>query len=447
MRESFRAYYRPTDDELTEIWSEGIIILDTNTLLNFFRYTPGTRDEFLGVLEKLQDSLWLPHHVGLEFHRRRLSVISTTSDAFGRITESLSKAESDIGSTLNGYKHHPSINRSDLLKEVKDFFAALTQKLEMQQREHHDRIIKRGDAEQTFQRISELFAGKVGIAFTQEEHDLICEEGVTRYENKVPPGYKDKDEKNPNQYGDLVIWKEILRLGAEKKLPVIFVTDDTKEDWWWKPSGETQGPRVELVDEYWSEAQRRIHFYEPLRFLEYAKERTNSQISRESLEEVEEVSSANSRAHRVLRERQGRLEEQQARLIRQLERRRTEQLSASERHELHSELEMLTGQQRSLEAHLMMLQEQREHDMRNFDAHRGGPDSKEAFSKLSEHREEIAQLEAHLSALSRRRDAIDRQLRRGRDSDERMQRMWDRQMHQLQDELHEVTLALDELNE
>lgn len=447
MRDSFRAYYRPTDNELAEIWSEGIIILDTNTLLNFFRYTPGTRDEFLGVLEKLQGSLWLPHHVGLEFHRRRLGVISTTSEAYGRITDSLNKAENDIGTTLNGYKHHPSINRGELLNEVRDFFAALAQKLEVQKGEHHDRVVKRGDAEQTFQRISELFAGKVGTAFTREEHDLICEEGATRYENKVPPGYKDKDDKNPNQYGDLIIWKEILRLGAEKKLPVIFVTDDTKEDWWWKPGGETQGPRVELVDEYWSEAQRRIHFYEPLRFLEYAKERTNSQISRESLEEVEEVSSANSRAQRVLRERQGRLEEQQARLIRQLERRRTEQLSASERHELHSELEMLGGQHRALEAHLGMLQEQREHHMRNFDAHRHATDSKEALASVSEDRDEIAQLEAHLSALSRRRDVIDRQLRRGSESDQRVQQMWERQMHQLQDELHEVNLALDELNE
>lgn len=447
MRDSFRAYYRPTDDELNEIWSEGIIILDTNTLLNFFRYTPSTRDEFLGVLEKLQSSLWLPHHVGLEFHRRRLGVINTTSEAFDRITDSLKKAEKDIGTTLNGYKHHPSINRGDLLQEVNIFFTALAQKLNVQQDEHQDRVVKGGDAEQTFKRISELFAEKIGPAFTPEENAQICQEGVTRYENKVPPGYKDKDEKNPNQYGDLIIWKEILRLGAEKKLPVIFVTDDTKEDWWWKASGETQGPRVELVDEYWSEAQRRIHFYEPLRFLQHAKDRTNSQISRASLEEVEEVSSANSRAQRVLRERQGQLEEQQARLIRQMERRRTEQLGASDRHELHSELEMLVGQHRALEEHLGMLREQTEHHLRNFDSHRHSTDSKEVLAKISDHHDEIAQLEAHLSGLSRRRDAINRQLGKGRDSDQRMQQMWERQMHQLQDELHEVKLALDELNE
>lgn len=281
LRNSFRAYYPPTNGELAEIWTDGIIVLDTNTLLNFFRYTPSTRDEFLGVLEKLHGSLWIPHHVGLEFHRRRLGVISTTSEAFSKVTESLTRAKKDIASTLDGYKHHPSLNRSEILREVGDFFANLSQKLGTQHEEHHQRVVTGGDADQTFQRISDLFSGRVGKALTVDELDFLYEEGKTRYEQKVPPGYKDKDDSDSNQYGDLIIWKEILNLGAEKKQHVIFVTDDTKEDWWWIHRGETQGPRVELVDEYWEHAERRIHFYEPLRFLEYAKVRTNTEISRQ----------------------------------------------------------------------------------------------------------------------------------------------------------------------
>jgi hypothetical protein len=447
VRDSFRAYYRPTDDELAEIWAESIIVLDTNTLLNFFRYTPSTRDEFLGVLEKLKGSLWIPHHVGLEFHRRRLGVISTTSEAFTKVTDSLTKAKNDIAATLNGYKHHPSLNRSDLMTEVSDFFQSLTEKLDTQQREHNERVIGKRDAELTFDRISDLFSDKVGKAFTSDELVSIYEEGKTRYAEKTPPGYKDKDDSNPNQYGDLVIWKAILKLGAEKKQPAIFVTDDTKEDWWWKPGGETQGPRVELVDEYWAHAERRIHFYEPLRFLEYAKERTNSQISRESLEEVEEVSSANSRAQRVLRERRGTLEDQRARLIRQFERRESESLNPSQRRALHEELESLTDELRTFEPHLEMLRDQAVELKRNFDTHGDDTGPKEFPEHFARQREEMGHLERHLLLLNRRRESIERKLRRGIDGEPRMHQVMERQMSRLQNELQEVDLALEELGE
>lgn len=446
MRDSFRAYYRPTDDEISQIWRDGIIVLDTNTLLNFFRYTPSTRDEFLAVLEKLQASLWIPHHVGLEFHRRRLTVISTTSDAFTKVTESLVRAKKDIAGTLNEYKHHPSLNRTELLDEVAGFLESLTAKLASQAEEHHARVVKSGDAEQTFQRISDLFSGHVGPAFTETELAAIYDEGKTRYEQKIPPGFKDKDDSNPNQYGDLVIWKEILNLGEEKKQPVIFVTDDAKEDWWWKHGGETQGPRVELVNEYWGRAERRIHFYEPLRFLQYAKNQTNTDISRESLEEVEEVSSANSRAQRVLRERRQQLEEQQASFARQIERAHLERHTASQRAELRNELENLLGQERGLQSHIHMLRGQY---AEAADGHRPVSEESQAeyYTRINSRREEIDSIERHLSNITKRRDSLERKLRRGDGGEERLERIWQERMLSNQAELNEVNLALDELTE
>lgn len=445
MRDSFRAYYPLNNDELIQIWADGIIVLDTNTLLNFFRYTQSTRDEFLGVLEKLRESLWIPHHVGLEFHRRRLGVISTTSEAFTKVTESLSKAKRDISATLNEYKHHPSLNRNEVLNEVGDFIDALTEKLATRQRQHHERVVGNGDADQTFHRISNLFSSRVGKALTEEELTSLYEEGKTRYEREIPPGYKDKDDSNPNQYGDLIIWKEILNFGAETKKPVVFVTDDAKEDWWWKHRGKTQGPRVELIDEYWAHAEHRIHFYEPLRFLEYAKEQTNARISSESLEEVEEVSSANSRAHRVLRERKKELETQQAHLLRQLEHRQSERTSLPQRHELREELEELEEQQQALESHRMRLQQQSDFLNRNYSAQSSESEAHEDFESLALRRKKLDKVESHLASLNNRRDHIEGRLRHGEERAHRMTRAWEKRMRLTQEELHEVGLALDEL--
>lgn len=446
MRNSFRAYYRPTDNEIAEIWHDGVIVLDTNTLLNFFRYTPSTRDEFLGVLEKLHASLWIPHHVGLEFHRRRLTVISTTSDAFTKVAESLTKAKKDIAGALNEYKHHPSINRTELLEEVGGFLDGLTTKLAKQATEHQARVVGSGDAEQTFQRISDLFSGHVGTAFTEAELAAIYEEGKRRYEDKTPPGFKDKDDSNPNQYGDLVIWKEILKLGADRKQPVIFVTDDAKEDWWWKHGGETQGPRVELIDEYWASAERRIHFYEPLRFLQYAKEQTNTSISRESLEEVEEVSNANSRAQRVLRERRQQLEAQQANFTRRIERAHRERHSASPSAELRSELDALAAQERALQSHIHILQGQLTETPKGYQ-----PDTPESeanfYPRSHARREEVESIGRHLATIRRQRDLLEKKLRLGEGSEDRLEQMWQERLLANQAELVEVNLALDELTE
>lgn len=85
MRTSFFGYYPPTSGEYERLWKEATIVLDTNVLLNLYRLPTSARDEFLNVLDLLQDRLWIPHQVALEFQRNRLTVIAaerkSTEDA------------------------------------------------------------------------------------------------------------------------------------------------------------------------------------------------------------------------------------------------------------------------------------------------------------------------------------------------------------------------------
>lgn len=96
MKSAFRGYYPPTEDELEVLWTEGLLVLDTNALLNLFRYTANTRREFLDVLTSRLEDLWIPHHVGVEFHRRRLDVIHEQRDAFSSIRKSIETASSAV---------------------------------------------------------------------------------------------------------------------------------------------------------------------------------------------------------------------------------------------------------------------------------------------------------------------------------------------------------------
>ena len=75
------------------------------------------------------------------------------------------------------------------------------------------------------------------VPFSQDQLYHICDEGEERYEKSIPPGFKDKKDKDGiRKYSDLIIWKEIINYAKENQLDIIFVTDDVKADWWEKES-------------------------------------------------------------------------------------------------------------------------------------------------------------------------------------------------------------------
>ncbi|MFE7773306.1 PIN-like domain-containing protein [Streptomyces sp. NPDC057445] len=48
-----------------------MIVLDTNVLLNLYRYNARTREDTLAVLSRLRARLWVPHQVLTGFRRNR----------------------------------------------------------------------------------------------------------------------------------------------------------------------------------------------------------------------------------------------------------------------------------------------------------------------------------------------------------------------------------------
>lgn len=319
MKSHFLGYYPPTATELDELWVNGLVILDTNALLNLFRYSPSTRDDFLKVLTALRDRLWLPHQVALEFHRHRLEVMDQQTEAFAEVEVALKAAQSSVAKTLQKFRRHPSLDISTFSKQLDEKIKEQLDSLAEAREEHETSILKGKTYESTFESITDLFDSKVGGPYGTDELNALYVEGAARYEAKVPPGFKDADKPEPERYGDLVLWKQILGKGSTEPRPAIFVTDDAKEDWWYKVKGRTQGARVELVDEYLAATSHRIQFYTPERFLSVANSRSDSGVSTESLNEVEEVSNQRvSRALEQLAVRRYELAQDRERLVRQL---------------------------------------------------------------------------------------------------------------------------------
>ncbi len=47
MREKFVAYYQPTGQEFSELWEKCLFVIDTNVLLNLYRFPEQARNDFL----------------------------------------------------------------------------------------------------------------------------------------------------------------------------------------------------------------------------------------------------------------------------------------------------------------------------------------------------------------------------------------------------------------
>src|SRR5687768_7779957 len=121
VRALFAGYYRPTDAEFARLWSEAVISLDANILLNLLRYQEDNRQHFMAILDRLKDRLWLTHQAAQEYHDNRHSVMAEQAGAYDDIAGRLivlDKALSEARAAFAKYRHHQHIVADDILSPI-----------------------------------------------------------------------------------------------------------------------------------------------------------------------------------------------------------------------------------------------------------------------------------------------------------------------------------------
>lgn len=305
MKSHFFNYYKPTDEDMKQLWDEGLYVFDTNVIIKFYRYTDSVKTDFLNALKCKKEHLWVPNQVGFEYQKNRLNVINDQMVAYDNIKKQLDEylKFDKLSNALENYKYHPYINRDDILKKITDLKAeieSIKKDLDKKRDSHPD--LTNNDTIRD--EITDLFNNRVGEPFDKDRLKDIYAEGEERYKNNIPPGYKDSGKADStliigedgekvikDKYGDLIIWLEIIEKAKKDKKPVIFVTDDSKEDWWWSFSGKKIGPRPELVYEFKSKTGMLYHMYSAERFLEYLKTNVGLEINQKTIDEVRNVAS------------------------------------------------------------------------------------------------------------------------------------------------------------
>ncbi len=298
MKKTFPGHYRPTDEEFSELWKTCIFALDANVLLSFYRYSDKTSDELIGILNQIGDRLWVPHQAGLEYQENRLNVIQEQIDAYKKIRNLLKDAENSLREGFNLFAKHPLIDMHLMLKRVEEVFAEFRKQLDEKEKAHPTLL----ENDTVRDALTTLLDGKVGVPYSLERMNEIYKDGKARYDGEIPPGYKDTSKEGNRKYGDLVIWYQIIDRANELQKPIILITDDRKEDWWWKFQGKTVLPKPQLIQEMLAKTGMRFYMYETDRFMENAREYFKTQVKQEAIDEVRTIREHDEESLRIRRE-------------------------------------------------------------------------------------------------------------------------------------------------
>lgn len=310
MKGIFKGFYSIDSTVLKELWKDEktLFVFDTNVLLNLYGYAKQTRDDFFSILDAVNDKLWIPYHVGLEYQRRRLSIIKNEKVVFNEIESNLDKIQ-------NVFKG--DFERLALKRRFPRLFEN-TEKLEKEINKsisNYKKSVQHWDSEQPCVRshdeirdkLNDFFHEKVGEKPEDQKWlDELYIEGKERFKNKIPPGFKDSGKANSDdethfyndglnyerQYGDLILWKQLIKKSQDENVEnVIFITDDAKEDWWYKINSngkKTIGPLAELQSEIYRESNiKNFHMYSTSMFLEDGKSNLAVDVSDSSIEDAE----------------------------------------------------------------------------------------------------------------------------------------------------------------
>ncbi|MCP4229699.1 MAG: DUF4935 domain-containing protein, partial [bacterium] len=291
---------------LPKIWEKCTFILDTNCLLDLYEYPSDFREEILKALknEDINKRLWIPYHVWLEFNKNRAGSVKKALRVYDDLTkdtegvfaevigkvEGLEEKERKIVKNYDKYTRDLEQIRKEIIEEIS--IAKNKQPFSNANGEERDEL--------SVEIISDI-EEKIGRPPPSQEYlENIYKEGYERYKEGKPPGFTDKADKEGDwftyngliyecQYGDLIIWKQIIEYAKKNKTKyIIFVNNEKKGDWWYKKGSKTEKAQAELIREIREDAGvEYFHMNSVPRFLKNAKKYLDVEITDETLNQME----------------------------------------------------------------------------------------------------------------------------------------------------------------
>lgn len=261
-----------TDDHFKQVWQNAHFCLDTNVLLNAYRYSEAQRDKFFEILVSIKDRLFVPHTVAREFARNRKVVVRYRSAPVDEVRKSCKAVQKTLE---DEHSKHP--DKKAVVEFIEEMLSTLDSKFGIAERVnkklvHNDTIAVK---------IAEMLELRVGKPLSEQE---VKDDYEKRKKEKIPP-YCSVDERKKERadaMGDVRLWLELKKEYQNKGTPLIFVTNDQKTNWWDKEHGYHE-PQSRLLIEMAECTKSVCLFYTAERFIDTVSEQL-SIVGTEALE-------------------------------------------------------------------------------------------------------------------------------------------------------------------
>lgn len=318
MKELFKSFYYPGQKELKEIWENKntVFVLDTNILINLYRYKEKTREDFFELLTKIKDRVFLPHHVVLEYQRNRLRAIASHRSHINKFINAIKKPIERDKFFFDTQEYKDAyFDIKQKYPDIQEEFEIALKTLEQTKQELVNVLIDKIDIKkQQFPHVNsddsiriklDNLLLNIGKSFTQDELDKIYKNGEVRYKHNRAPGFKDSDKNQifyfddlrfEQKYGDLIIWEQMKSYLSEQKriVNLIFITDDdSKNDWFESIDSEGKkliGARTDLQSEIYKIIPRIEYFimHNSSDFFKLGNDIYNLNLQEQSITDIED---------------------------------------------------------------------------------------------------------------------------------------------------------------
>jgi hypothetical protein len=283
MNSALPQWYGHGNAAIQQIITTGTVAVDSNVLLDLYRVGREQREQILSALEAVSDRLFIPYQVALEYQRNRLKAASDNQRDYENLIENAVALAEQHLNRLHDRQHKAA---------VRQIFDEAREEIERKLREMYDEHVIPFDEVQIDDPIrkalDELIDDQaIGEPPSPENLKTLKEKALQRIADRIPPGYADaKDKGDPT--GDCLIWFELLDHAAKSHRPLLFVTRDSKEDWYRDTiRGRSIGPRTELITEMRDASNGQLYHQVSLDFfLDLANTYLETEVEESTIEAV-----------------------------------------------------------------------------------------------------------------------------------------------------------------
>ncbi len=190
--DGFETYRTPSDADYSSLLTSGMVVVDTNVLLDLYRHNMQTRDVLLSVLGRLRGQLWVPHQVMAEFWHHREEVLQDrrgTIKIINDLRAQRGKAADNIHTWANRAalpKEHPV----EMVEVLSGAFKTVIDKIGRHADPGTNEFARNTDKDPVLIGLGPILEGRMGPPLSEKDHARSCRRGEAARQDEATAGLR-----------------------------------------------------------------------------------------------------------------------------------------------------------------------------------------------------------------------------------------------------------------